>query len=75
MEHGTLDRCFSASLGLRTLAAFEVAKGAIVLLLTDGVLPARGHSPNGTDTHDDRHFSGASTGSAWTMNRFGAGPM
>ena len=39
MEHGKLDRSPSASLGLRTLAVFEVAKGAIVLLLACGVLP------------------------------------
>jgi uncharacterized membrane protein (DUF2068 family) len=40
MEHGTLDRnpSANASLGLRTLAAFEAAKGAIVLLLGCGVL-------------------------------------
>src|SRR5208283_742542 len=39
MKHGTLDRSSSASPGLRTLAVFEVAKGAIVLLLACGVLP------------------------------------
>lgn len=39
MKHGTLERSSSASLGLRTLAVFEVAKGAIVLLLACGVLP------------------------------------
>ena len=39
MEPRSLDRNSSASLGLRTLAVFAVAKGAIVLLLTCGVLP------------------------------------
>lgn len=39
MEPRSLDRRPSASLGLRTLAVFAVAKGAIVLLLACGVLP------------------------------------